>query len=339
MDGHGADPDGDTILYMFRLKGPSTGGVWQPVSGWSKDNTWNWDTTAANVGNNQVAVWVRDGKHADAENFDDQATESYQITEPQPPVQTAPTPTEPPAAETGQVTQMPAAPAETAPVNQPPVMGSLTPSPSSPQDAGAVITWTAEASDPEGDPLQYTFLVDGQTRADWSPNPSWTWSTSAVDVGTHSIEVKVRDGQHNPDGDASRASSFTILAPNQKPSITGFGPDKASPQELGTTVTWTAQASDPDGDPVLFRFFLGGLPVTDWQPQGQWTWTTSNANVGDNQVEVQVRDGKHAGQEGFDDSKTAIFTVTAPNQKPVILSFDADKASPAGFRFSHSLDR
>ena len=320
------DPDGDPILYMFRLKGPSTGGAWQPVSAWTNDNTWNWETTAANVGNNQVAVWVRDGKHADTENFDDQATESYQITEPQPPAQTQ---AEPPAAET--VTQTPAVPAETAPVNQPPVMGSLMPSPSSPQDAGAVITWTAEASDPEGDPLQYTFLLDGQPRVDWSPNPSWTWSTSAGDVGTHGIEVKVQDGQHNPDGDASRTSSFTITAPNQKPSITGFGPDKSSPQELGTTVTWTAQASDPDGDPVLFRFFLGGLPVTDWQPQGQWAWMTSNANVGDNQVEVQVRDGKHAGQDGFDDSKIAAFTITAPNQKPAIINFNADKLSPQEF--------
>ena len=336
------DPDGDQIQFMFRLKGPSTGGEWQPVSGWSNDNTWTWVTSAATVGNNQIAVWIRDGKHADAENFDDQATESYQINEPElpaEPAQPAQTQTEAPVETgqtSGQVFEPPAAaaPVETAPENQPPVMGSLTSSPSSPsspQEAGAVITWTAEASDPEGDLLQFTFLVDGKTGADWSQNPTWTWSTTNSDVGSHSIEVKVRDGQHNPEGDASRTAGFTITAPNQKPSITGFGPDKASPQDLGATVTWTAEASDPDGDPVLFRFFAGGLPVTDWQPQGQWTWTTSNANVGENQIEVQVRDGKHAEQYGFDDSRSASFTIAAPNQKPAIINFNADKLSPQDF--------
>ena len=333
------DPDGDQIQFMFRLKGPSTGGEWQPVSGWSNDNTWTWVTSAATVGNNQIAVWIRDGKHADAENFDDQATESYQINEPElpaEPAQPAQTQTEAPVETgqtSGQVFEPPAAaaPVETAPENQPPVMGSLTSSPSSPQEAGAVITWTAEASDPEGDLLQFTFLVDGKTGADWSQNPTWTWSTTNSDVGSHSIEVKVRDGQHNPEGDASRTAGFTITAPNQKPSITGFGPDKASPQDLGATVTWTAEASDPDGDPVLFRFFVGGLPVTDWQPQGQWTWTTSNANVGENQIEVQVRDGKHAEQDGFDDSRSASFTIAAPNQKPAIINFNADKLSPQDF--------
>ena len=78
--------------------------------------------------------------------------------------------------------------------------------------------------------------------------------------------------------------------------------------------------------------------VTDWQPQGQWTWTTSNADVGDNQVEVRIIDGKHAGQDSADDSKTAAFAITAPNQKPAIARFGPDKAAPQDAGATVTLD-
>ena len=109
------------------------------------------------------------------------------------------------------------------------------------------------------------------------------------------------------------------------PVITEFAPDTASPKEAGTIVTWSAKASDAENDPLVFRFFLNGLPATDWQPTSKWAWTASE---GEAQVEVQVRDGKHAGAEGFDDSSSKTFVINAPNQKPAIINFGPDKLSP-----------
>ncbi len=428
------DPDGDAIHYLFRLRGPSTGGEWQRMTGWTESNNWNWSPSAADAGNNQIGVWIRDGKHADSENFDDQGSVDYQITQ-----IPAPAPIQPEAApEQGLVSptnvpeqvampEQPAAPVETAPApsnqppaissfspdksspqeagtsvtwtaqasdpendqifyrfilngqpvtdwipqrqwiwattsadvgnnqvgvqvkdgkhssdgddsktaeftivapNQPPAISNLSPDKSSPQEAGATVTWAAEASDPENDPILYRFILNGQPVTDWTPQSQWTWTTTSADVGNNQVGVQVKDGKHNPDGDDSKTAGFTIVAANQPPAISSISADKSSPQETGAIVTWTAEASDPENDPILYRFFLNGLPVTDWTPQNQWIWTISNANVGDNQIEVQIRDGHHADQNGFDDSKSASFTVTAPNQKPVIINFDADKLSP-----------
>jgi len=331
------DSDDDVLLYMFRLNGPSTGGRWRTVSGWSPENAWEWYTSNEDIGDNQIAAWVRDGKHANADGFDDQMIQDYQITQPETQVvagqgasqeQNFVPPVNVPGQEALQLSGQQTASDVTAPANQPPVMMVLTSNLESPQEAGAVVTWMAQATDMENDPLQFLFSIDGQSVTDWQDNPTWTWTTTASDVGSHTVEVRVRDNRHTADGDDSRTASFTITAPNQKPSIASLVSDKASPQEAGSVITWTAQASDPEGDPIAYRFILNGQPVTDWQPQNQFVWTSTDSNVGENQLEVRILDGKHADQESFDDSRTASFTITAPNQKPSIASLVSDKASP-----------
>jgi hypothetical protein len=56
-------------------------------------------------------------------------------------------------------------------------------------------------------------------------------------------------------------------------------------------------------------FILNGKPLTEWQSQDQWTWTATEADVGDNQIEVRVRDGKHADLDSFDSSMVADSTI------------------------------
>ncbi len=302
------DPDGDQILYRFFLSGPSTGSVSKPQTGWTTDNTWTWTTSEADIGENQVEVWVRDGKNANENSFDDRKSASFTISAPT--LAPAPTPV--------------------APVNKPPVIGSLIPDNSSPQVAGTTIAWTSQASDPDNDPIQYRFFLDNKPETDWSSNPSWTWTTSTADIGSHSIQVSARDGKHNPNGDDSKTAQFTIVAPpNKPPVVNGLKPDKQSPQVAGTTITWTADAADPDNDPIQYRFFLDNQPQADWSSNPSWIWTTSAADVGSHSIEVRVRDGKH--NPDGDDSKTSQFTIIAPpNKPPVVNSLTSDKQSPQG---------
>jgi len=140
------DPDNDVLLYMFRLNGPSTGGRWQTVSRWSEENTWKWDTSNEDIGNNQIAVWVRDGKHADADGFDDQMIQDYQIIQPE--IQVAAgqgvsveqnfAPAVVPRQDVLQMSGEQTAFAGTTPANQPPAMIALTSNLESPQEAGSV---------------------------------------------------------------------------------------------------------------------------------------------------------------------------------------------------------
>jgi parallel beta-helix repeat protein len=186
------DPEKDEILYRFFLNGPSTGNVSEPETGWTADNTWTWNTSEADIGEDLVEVRVRDGKHAEEDSFDDRMSASFIVRAPAlvpPPVPVV--------------------------VNKTPAISSLTPDKSSPLGIGTIITWTSEAIDPDNDPIQYRFFLDDQPQRDWSSNPSWIWTTSTSDVGSHSIDVRVRDGKHaSPDGfDDRKEVKFELYAP------------------------------------------------------------------------------------------------------------------------------
>ena len=89
--------------------------------------------------------------------------------------------------------------------NRPPVCACLTPDkPES--EPGKVITWTACAIDPEGDPLEYRFLLRGPgtggtfiVMQDWQtayyPDcPTWRWTPGNEDQGLNDIKVEIGDG-------------------------------------------------------------------------------------------------------------------------------------------------
>ena len=210
-------------------------------------------------------------------------------------------------------------PPSTTPLNQPPIIDSLIPDTPSPQVAGATITWTAEAKDPDNDQILYRFFLNNAPMTDWTTDGTWTWTTSEKDVGSDRIELQVRDGKHaGPNGlDDRRSESFNIIAPEPKPTVPDNQPpviasmvsDKSSPQDAGTSITWTVKASDPENGSLLYRFLLRGKTVSEWSSANSWTWTTTSEDIGENQIEVQVRDGKHALINGFDDRKTSNFDI------------------------------
>lgn len=107
-----------------------------------------------------------------------------------------------------------------------------------------------------------------------------------------------------------------LPAINVPPVITSLTSDKPSPQEAGTVILWTANASDADGDQVLLKFFLNGLPSTNWQLSNQWPWA---ATEGEFRIEVQVRDGKHAGPNEMDDRMSKIFKINTPTMPAIII--------------------
>jgi hypothetical protein len=96
---------------------------------------------------------------------------------------------------------------------------------------------------------------------------------------------------------------------NSPPFLNYLTSNKTSPQDTGAIITWTADATDPDDDSVLYRFFLNDKPITDWATDNMWIWKTNDVDVETNRIEVQVRDGKHADTSGLDDMRSAGFTL------------------------------
>jgi hypothetical protein len=112
---------------------------------------------------------------------------------------------------------------------------------------------------------------------------------------------------------------------NKLPKFVSLITDKASPLEAGTAVTWIAQVKDYENDPILYRFFLNNEPMTKWLTENRWTWNATDYDIGDNQIEVRIRDGKHAGPDKYDSNKVASVTIKVTGPEP-----DADIAVAEG---------
>ncbi|MEL6037342.1 MAG: SdrD B-like domain-containing protein [Methanothrix soehngenii] len=306
-----SDPDRDPLQYRFFLRGPATRGFWVDMTGWGKSNQWIWRTTPADVGYSEVLVAVRDGKHAGPAGSDDYQVGRFFIMN----------------------------------VNLPPVITGLGTNLPSAQPVGATIRWAATASDPEGNPLFFRYWMRGPSTGglwrmvrDWSTDPTWTWPTTPADAGTSEIKVQVRDGLHSsPAGwDDDAGALFTVRRQNLPPTLISLGSDKPSSQKAGTPVTWTAIATDPDMEPLLYRFWLKGPStgnswkiVQDWSYKNQWTWASLPSDGGAYTVYVYVRDGWHNPETGYDSAVGAPF-ILAPNQPPVLTALKSDRLSPQG---------
>jgi hypothetical protein len=260
-------------------------------------------------GDYQAEVWVRDGLHSDTNGFDSKKTMTYKLTI----------------------------------ANLPPRINVLYSDRPAPQFAGSWIRWTAIASDAEGDQLQYKFYLRGPStsgfwvdQTGWGHNNRWIWRTNPMDLGYSEVLVAVRDGKHaGPrDSDDYEIADYFIIDLNQPPIITSLASNVNSPQPIGATVWWRATATDMEGDPVFFRYWLKG-PATggiwrlarDWSTDSTWTWPTSPTDAGTSEIQVQVRDGQHASPSGWDDDAGALFTVLLPNLPPTLISLKPDKPS------------
>jgi len=113
---------------------------------------------------------------------------------------------------------------------------------------------------------------------------------------------------------------------NEPPSLTRFEPDKPSPQGIGTTVKWTANATDPDGRRLEYRFSVKNvsddqwLVGRTWKTQNFWDWKPSEAGTYD--VQVEVRNSK-----GDTDNWTVSYDIKE-KEPPIFKSFKPDKNSP-----------
>ena len=194
--------------------------------------------------------------------------------------------------------------------NAAPVVSSLSANPG--QIApGATTTLTVSASDPNGDPLSYSWSVP----SNWSQSGQGdTIQVQAPDTygvsGTVSIPVE--------DGNGGRASGTTAVstADNAAPVVSSLSAS-SNPVAPGATTTLTVSASDPNGDPLGYN----------WSIPGNW----SSPDASGDQIQVQAPDQYGASttievvvDDGNGGTTRATTTLsTRPNSAPTITSLTA----------------
>ncbi len=133
-------------------------------------------------------------------------------------------------------------------------------------------------------------------------------------------------------------------AVNQPPSAKSLTPDVEGPQVAGTTIVWTGDAYDPEGNKLLYQFWLNGpstgntwKPMTNWNESNVWNWTTSPVDCGNNIIDMRVRDKHHAAPWGSDTHISAEYTIdnlvgdgygSKANSKPTLLNVKSNRQSP-----------
>ena len=75
----------------------------------------------------------------------------------------------------------------------PPVITALNPPNNSSAIQADKIPVSVTASDPDGDSLKYQFSIDGVVQQPWSSGSSWSWDTTPVTSGWHTVRVEVKD--------------------------------------------------------------------------------------------------------------------------------------------------
>ncbi|MEF8907146.1 MAG: PKD domain-containing protein, partial [Haloarculaceae archaeon] len=119
--------------------------------------------------------------------------------------------------------------------NQPPTVDfSYSPTEPAPEEA---VSFAAEASDPDGEVVEYLWRVDGEPVAE-RPNFEYAFP----EPGEYTVELTVTDD----DGAQSTTEQVvTVSEANQAPTVEfSYSPTGPAPEE---PVSFSADASDPDG--------------------------------------------------------------------------------------------
>lgn len=78
----------------------------------------------------------------------------------------------------------------------------------------AALALTITAQDPENDPLEYQFVLDGTPLGNWSASNTATWTPTPAQAGRRSLEFRVRDAFG---GSGTETHAIRILRPPATP--------------------------------------------------------------------------------------------------------------------------
>lgn len=201
------------------------------------------------------------------------------------------------------------APPPPPPVNHPPTAACSADKPSLFAGSNDNIAVTAMASDPDGDPLNYSWSATGG-QVDGN-GPQVRWLSAGVAPGNYTITAAVNDGR----GGMTTCSVQARVdpRPNRPPTVT-----LTSDQNtvlVGARVHFTANGADPDNDPLTYTWRTNGGNLNASGTSGDLD--TAGVAPGAYTVTVRVDDGRG----GAADASKAI-NVQAPPPPPQAITLN-----------------
>jgi outer membrane protein OmpA-like peptidoglycan-associated protein len=150
--------------------------------------------------------------------------------------------------------------------------------------SGDMAAVNAVASDPDNDPLTYSWTTTGGTVE--GTGPEVRWNSSGATVGTYSVKIRVDDGRG---GTADCSADIRVEPrPNRPPTMT-CSADRTSVL-IGDPVQVVATASDPDNDPLTYSWESSGGQVRGTEASAKFD--TGGLKAGHYSITGHVNDGR-----------------------------------------------
>jgi len=170
------------------------------------------------------------------------------------------------------------------PVNHPPV-AACTANPTSVfAGSGDIVAVHVDASDPDNDPLTYSYTATGGS-VDGS-GPDARWNSASAAQGSYTVTAQVSDGRG---GTASCATDIKVEPRPNRPPTASLSVER-SPILPGEHTGITCTGSDPDGDPLTYSYSASGGQVTGTGPNA--TFDATGLQPGTYTVKCTVNDGR-----------------------------------------------
>jgi outer membrane protein OmpA-like peptidoglycan-associated protein len=213
------------------------------------------------------------------------------------------------------------------PANRPPVAACSANPTSVYVGSGDAVAVHVDASDPDNDPLTYSYTATGGSVQGTGPDARW--SSSGLSAGTYTVNAKVDDGKG---GSASCAADIRVEEnPNHPPTIS-CAPDR-TPILPGERATITSTASDPDGDPLTYSYTASGGQIVGSGPQVQFDST--GLQPGSYNIKCSVSDGRG----GNADASTNVDVQQPPPKPQATKVGDCGYAKAGASRFDNACKR
>ncbi|MHB8709148.1 MAG: multicopper oxidase domain-containing protein, partial [Desulfuromonadales bacterium] len=204
----------------------------------------------------------------------------------------------------------------------PPATGAtLTPVPLSPQLIGTLVDFTAAGQGGAGT-YEYKFWLKDtagawSTLQPYSATSTLAWNTAGLPAGTYRIVVHVRNTGSTAPYEAFAANDYRIATPVVPATGVTLSAAPASPQQVGTTVNFTAAGQGGAGT-YEYRFFLKDTAgawstLQNYSATSTLAWDTTGLSAGTYRVVVHVRStGSIATYEAFAANDYRIATPVVP---------------------------
>jgi outer membrane protein OmpA-like peptidoglycan-associated protein len=170
------------------------------------------------------------------------------------------------------------------PPNHPPVAACSVNPASIYAGSGDAVAVHVNASDPDNDPLTYTYSSTGG--AVEGTGPEARWNSAGVAAGSYTVNVKVDDGKG---GTASCAADFKVEEKPNHPPTASLSVER-SPILPGERTGIICNGSDPDNDPLTYNYTASGGQVVGSGSNVQFDST--GLKPGSYTVKCGVNDGR-----------------------------------------------